>query len=369
MIIGVPREQKEEEYRVAILPQGVQKLTESGHKMLLEQGAGKGAGIEDDVYKNKGAEIVSEHGKVFEKAELILKVKEPKESEYNLLQEGQLMFSYFHFASSRSLTEAMLKRKIVAFAYETLEEDGRLPLLIPMSEIAGKLSVQEGIRFLGNQFGGKGILLGGATGVRPGKVLVLGGGTVGENAARVAAGLGAEVTILDINVKRLRFLKKVLPENVKLLYFNKDTLREELPTSDLVIGAVLIPGAKAPKLISREMLKIMQPKSVIVDVAIDQGGCIETSHPTTYKDPVYVVDGIIHYCVANLPGAVSRTATFALCNVTFPYVLLLAERGEKAIKENMALRSALNLYRGRITSKVLAETFGMEYHVAEKILY
>ena len=325
MIIGVPKEIKEEEYRVALLPSTAKKLVEKGHQVLIEKDAGAGSGIKDKEYLKAGAEILNKAEEIFKRAELIVKVKEPQEKEYPLLWEGQIIFTFFHFAAARKLTEAMIKRKIVALAYETVQkDDGSLPLLIPMSEIAGKLASQEGAKYLEKPFGGKGVLLGGVSGVAPGKVLIIGAGTVGENAATVAAGMGADVILLDINLERLRHLKGILPANVKLIYSNPATLKKYLKKADLVIGAVLIPGAKAPQLISREMLKLMEPGTVLVDVAIDQGGCFETSRPTTHQEPTYVVDGIVHYCVANIPGAVARTSTFALCNSTSPYLLLLA---------------------------------------------
>lgn len=325
MIIGVPKEIKEEEYRVALLPSTAKKLVEKGHQVLIEKDAGAGSGIKDKEYLKAGAEILNKAEEIFKRAELIVKVKEPQEKEYPLLWEGQIIFTFFHFAAARKLTEAMIKRKIVALAYETVQkDDGSLPLLSPMSEIAGKLASQEGAKYLEKPSGGKGVLLGGVSGVAPGKVLIIGAGTVGENAATVAAGMGADVILLDINLERLRHLKGILPANVKLIYSNPATLKKYLKKADLVIGAVLIPGAKAPQLISREMLKLMEPGTVLVDVAIDQGGCFETSRPTTHQEPTYVVDGIVHYCVANIPGAVARTSTFALCNSTSPYLLLLA---------------------------------------------
>ncbi len=361
MIIGVPKEIKTEEYRVGVLPSAAKELVEKGHQVLVEKNAGVGSGIKDEDYQNAGAEILESPEEIFEKAELIVKVKEPQEKEYPLLREGQIVFTYFHFATSRKLTEAMIKSKIIAFAYETVQkDDGSLPLLAPMSEIAGKLASQEGAKYLEKPFGGKGVLLGGVPGVAPGNVLIIGGGAVGENAAIVGAGMGADVVLLDINVERLHHLKEVLPTNVKLIYSNQATIEKYLKKADLVIGAVLIPGAKAPQLITREMLKLMEPGTVLVDVAIDQGGCFETSKPTTHKKPTYVVDGIIHYCVANIPGAVARTSTFALCNATSPYLLLLAEKGVKAIEGNTALKKGLSLFKGKVTSEGLARTFNLQ---------
>ena len=357
MIIGVPKEIKEEEYRVALLPSTAKELVKKGHQVLIEKNAGVGSGISDEGYQSAGAEILTTPEEIFKKAELIVKVKEPQKEEYPLLWEGQIIFTFFHFAAARKLTEAMIKRKIVALAYETVQkDDGSLPLLIPMSEIAGKLASQEGAKYLEKPSGGKGVLLGGVSGVAPGKVLIIGAGTVGENAATVAAGMGADVILLDINLERLRHLKGILPANVKLIYSNPATLKKYLKKADLVIGAVLIPGAKAPQLISREMLKLMEPGTVLVDVAIDQGGCFETSRPTTHQEPTYVVDGIVHYCVANIPGAVARTSTFALCNSTSPYLLLLAEKGvKKAIQENTALRRGLSLFKGEVVSRELID--------------
>ena len=357
MIIGVPKEIKEEEYRVSLLPSTAKELVKKGHQVLIEKDAGVGSGIKDKEYLKAGAEILNKAEEIFKRAELIVKVKEPQEKEYPLLWEGQIIFTFFHFAAARKLTEAMIKRKIVALAYETVQkDDGSLPLLSPMSEIAGKLASQEGAKYLEKPFGGKGVLLGGVSGVAPGKVLIIGAGTVGENAATVAAGMGADVILLDINLERLRHLKGILPANVKLIYSNPATLKKYLKKADLVIGAVLIPGAKAPQLINKEMLKLMEPGTVLVDVAIDQGGCFETSRPTTHQEPTYVVDGIVHYCVANIPGAVARTSTFALCNSTSPYLLLLAEKGvKKAIQENTALRRGLSLFKGEVVSRELID--------------
>lgn len=368
MIIGVPKEIKTEEYRVGLLPSTAKELVEKGHQVLIEKDAGAGSGIKDQDYLNAGAEILDSPEEIFKRAELIVKVKEPQEKEYPLLQEGQILFTFFHFASSRKLTEAMIKSKIIAFAYETVQkDDGSLPLLAPMSEIAGKLASQEGAKYLERPSGGKGVLLGGVSGVAPGKVLIIGGGTVGKNAAAVAAGMGADVVLLDINLDRLRHLKEVLPANVKLLYSTAATIENYLRKTDLVIGAVLIPGAKAPQLISRKMLKTMEPGTVLVDVAIDQGGCFETSRPTTHKKPTYLVDGIIHYCVANIPGAVARTSTFALGNATGPYLLLLAEKGVKVIQKNVALRRGLSLFKGKVVQEKLAKTFNLKYCPLEKI--
>ncbi len=368
MIIGVPKEIKTEEYRVALLPSTAKKLVEKGHQVFVEKNAGAGSGIKDEDYQNAGAEILDRPEEIFKRAELVVKVKEPQEKEYTFLQEEQILFTFFHFASSRRLTVAMIKSKIIALAYEMVQkDDGSLPLLAPMSEIAGKLAPQEGAKYLEKPSGGKGILLGGVAGVAPGKVLIIGAGTVGKNAALIAAGMGADVVLLDINLDRLRHLKEILPANVKPVYSNQATLKKYLRKADLVIGAVLIPGAKAPQLISREMLRLMEPGTVLVDVAIDQGGCFETSRPTTHKEPTYAVDGIIHYCVANIPGAVARTSSFALGNATSPYLLLLAEKGVKVIEENTALKKGLSLFKGKVTSEKLAKTFNLKYSPLEKI--
>jgi alanine dehydrogenase len=358
MIIGVPKEIKEEEYRVGLLPDGVSILRKRGHSVLVEKGAGEGAGIKDEEYAKRGAEIALSAKEIFQRADLIVKVKEPQPSEYNLLQEGQILFTYFHFASSRSMTEALLKRKTTAIAYEMVEENGVLPLLLPMSEIAGRLAPQEGAKYLEKEYEGKGVLLSGATGVSPARVIVIGGGTVGLNSAIISAGMGAEVYILDINLDRLRYLRNILPSNVKLLYSDSESLRKVLKEADLVIGAVLIPGTRAPILLTEEDLKIMEEGTVLVDVSIDQGGCFQTSKPTTHKNPVYLKDGIVHYCVANIPSAVAKTSSYALCYATFPYLLSLAEEGMKALEEeNSALKKGLCLHKGRITSPIISEVF------------
>ncbi len=358
MIIGVPKEIKEEEYRVGLLPHGVSILREKGHSILVEKGAGEGAGIKDREYTEKGAEIVSSSKEIFQRADLVVKVKEPQPSEYNLLQEGQILFTYFHFASSRAMTEVLLERKITAVAYEMVEENGSLPLLLPMSEIAGRLGPQEGAKYLEKEYGGKGVLLSGATGVSPARVVVIGGGTVGLNSAIISSGMGAEVYILDINLDRLRYLRNILPSNVKLLYSNSENLRKVLKEADLVIGAVLIPGTKAPILLTEEDLRIMEKGTVLVDVSIDQGGCFQTSRPTTHKNPVYLKNGIVHYCVANIPSAVAKTSTYALCYATFPYLLSLTEKGIKAQEENSALKKGLCLHKGKITNRIISRVFG-----------
>jgi alanine dehydrogenase len=363
MIVGVPKEIKTDEYRVAMLPVGVEELVRAGHRVLVQSGAGLGSGITDAQYAQHGAEIVESAAEIYRRAELVVKVKEPLPSEWPLLQAGQMVFCYFHFAADFALLEAMLRAGITAIAYETIQDkQGRLPLLTPMSEVAGRMSIQEGAKYLERPYEGRGILLGGVPGVLPAHVLILGGGVVGANAAKVAAGLGANVTILDINLDRLRYLDDVMPRNVTTLYSDRHTLLETLPLADLVIGAVLIPGARAPVLIKQQDLKLMKSGAVIVDVAIDQGGCTETSRPTTHSQPIYIVDEIVHYCVTNMPGAVGRTSSYALCNVTLPYVLQLASKGlEKAVRESDALRYGVNVYQGRVTNQAVANTYGIEF--------
>ena len=369
MIIGVPKEIKTEEYRVAITPSGVHGFVSRGHQVIIEKGAGLGSGITDEMYQAQGAEIVESHEEVFRHADMILKVKEPLPSEYDLMREGLVVFTYFHFAASQELTEAMLQKKIVAIAYETVElADGSLPLLIPMSEVAGRMAPQEGAKYLEKPQGGLGILLGGVPGVPPAKVVIIGGGTVGTNAAKVALGMGADVTIMDINPVRLRYLSEIFP-SVKTLISTPYNIRQEIQTADMVIIAVLIHGARAPKLITREMLKEMKEGAVIVDVAIDQGGGAETSRPTTHKDPVYEVDGVVHYCVANMPGAVPRTSTYALTNVTLPFAMEIADKGwEKAARENPAIAKGVNMAYGFLTYQAVAHAFSLEYTPLDQVL-
>ncbi|GIW94079.1 MAG: alanine dehydrogenase [Pirellulaceae bacterium] len=364
MIIGVPREIKRDEYRVAMLPVGVEELVRAGHKVLIEAGAGLGSGIPDHAYLEHGAELVASGADIYRRAELVVKVKEPLPEEYSLLQPGQAVFTYFHFAADRGLTEAMLEAGVTCLAYETLrDEHGRLPLLTPMSEVAGRMSIQEGAKYLEKPQMGRGILLGGVPGVAPAHITILGGGVVGANAARIAAGFHADVAILDINMDRLRYLADVMPPNVNVLFSDRHTIREELKLADLVIGAVLIPGAKAPSLISRQDLRLMKPGSVIIDVAIDQGGCVETSRPTTHSDPVYLEEDVVHYCVTNMPGAVGRTSTFALCNVTLPWIMKVAQYGPlEAARRFPPLATAINIHDGRVTNQAVAETFNMEWH-------
>ncbi|HMP83463.1 MAG TPA: alanine dehydrogenase [Verrucomicrobiota bacterium] len=361
MIIGVPKEIKEQEYRVALLPSGAYQLAKHGHRVVVERGAGLGAGYADAEYEHAGATLVDSHAAAFAEAELIVKVKEPLPDEYGLLRKGQLLFTYLHLAASRPLTEALMASGVTALAYETVEVNRRLPLLEPMSEIAGRMSILVGGYFLGKHFGGSGVLLGGVPGVLPGKVVVIGGGAAGINAARMAQGLGADVTILEVDLERMRFLDITL-HTAHTLYSNESHLLELLPSVDLLIGAVLVPGAKAPKLITRAMLQRMRPGSVLVDIAIDQGGCAETSRPTTHHDPVYVEEGVTHYCVANMPGAYARTATQALTNVTFRYIETLAEHGlAEACRRQPALIGGINVMNGQITHKVVAEAHGLAH--------
>ena len=360
MIVGIPKEIKNNENRVSLTPAGARELVQRGHTVYVQHTAGTNSGFADEDYEKAGAHILPTIEDVYGTAEMIIKVKEPIKSEYSLVREGQLVFTYFHFACDLQLTEAMIKSKSVCLAYETVvDKQGTLPLLIPMSEVAGRMSVQEGARFLEKQQGGKGILLGGVPGVKPAKVLVLGGGVVGTNAALMAAGLGADVTICDISLPRLRQLNEFMPKNVKTLFSSTHNIEQELATTDLVVGAVLIPGAKAPHLITRPMLKLMKKGSVLVDVAIDQGGCFETSHPTTHAEPTYEVDGIIHYCVANIPGAVPCTSTLALTNATLPYAVKLADMGwKKACETDSGLKKGLNIVDGKVVFPAVAEAFG-----------
>lgn len=359
MTIGCPKEIKNNENRVALTPGGTLELVRRGHTVYVQSTAGVGSGYSDEDYVDAGAEILQTIEEVYAKADTIVKVKEPIAREYGLVREGQLLFTYFHFASSRELTEAMVKSKATCLAYETVElPNGSLPLLVPMSEVAGRMSIQEGAKYLEAPAGGRGILLGGVPGVAPARVLILGGGVVGMEAAKMAAGLHANVILMDINLDRLRYLANVLPANVTLLYSSEYNIRKELDRVDLIIGAVLIPGAKAPHLITRQMLSEMKDGTVVIDVAVDQGGCIETCHPTTHEDPTYVVDGVIHYCVANMPGAVPFTSTNALTNATFPYLLKIAQQGwEKATANDPALAKGLNVVNGEIVYQPVAEAF------------
>jgi alanine dehydrogenase len=363
MLIGAPKEIKREEYRVSITPAGVEALTHAGHRVMVERGAGGPSGFTDDYYEGAGAQMVDGPDPIWAKADLILKVKEPITPEWGKMRRGQVVFTYFHFAASEQLTRAVLASGAIAIAYETVEKpNGELPLLTPMSEVAGRMAVQEGAKYLLRHGGGSGVLLSGVPGVLPGKVLILGGGVVGTNAAKVAAGMGARVYIMDIDLARLRYLEDVMPPNVSLLFSTRYSVRKQLEDSDLVIGAVLIPGGKAPSLVLREDLRRMRPGSVIVDVAVDQGGCVETIRPTTHDDPVYIVDNVIHYGVANMPGGVPRTSTLALTNATLPYALRLANRGWKqACREDPSLAKGVNVVDGRVTYPGVAEAFGMAW--------
>ncbi len=370
MLIGVPKEIKKNENRVALLPVGAQTLISNGHKVLVETNAGLGSGFSDEDYKAVGAEIASTPEEVFANAEMIMKVKEPIDKEYTMIREGQIVFTYFHFAASKELTEAMMANKCIAIAYETVQKaDRSLPLLIPMSEVAGRMAPQEGAKYLEKEMGGRGVLLGGVPGTGPADVMVLGGGIVGTNAAKIAAGFGARVTIYDNNLYRLRYLDDVMPKNVTTMMSNEYYIRAGLPKADLVIGAVLIPGAKAPKLITRDMLSLMKESSVVVDVSVDQGGCIETCKPTTHANPTYVVDGVLHYCVANMPGAVPHTSTLALTNATLPYAVEIANKGYvEAIKSNPEIKLGLNMIDGKITYAGVAEAFGFDYVPVDSVI-
>lgn len=361
MIIGVPKEIKNNENRVAVTPSGARELVAHGHTVYVQTAAGTGSGFTDADYVGAGAMILPTIEAVYDIAEMIIKVKEPIEAEYPLIKKGQVVFTYFHFASDRSLTDAMLASGAVCIAYETVRlPDRSLPLLVPMSEVAGRMSVQEACRFMERPQGGRGILMGGVPGVKPARVLILGAGIVGRNAAKMAAGMGADVTVADISLSTLRHVADVMPANVKTLYSSRHNIEQELPHADVVIGSVLVPGAKAPHLITRDMLRLMQPGSVLVDVAIDQGGCFETSVPTTHSEPTYVLDGIVHYAVANIPGAVPRTSTLALTNATLPYALRLADKGwQKACREDPALAQGVNIADGKITFPGVAEAFGL----------
>jgi alanine dehydrogenase len=346
-----------------MLPVGVEELVQRGHQVFVQTGAGVGSGLLDEAYAEAGATLVDSASEVFERAELIVKVKEPQASEFPMIRKQQAIFTYFHFAADRKLTQAMIDSQATCLAYETLRDSqGRLPLLTPMSEVAGRMSIQEGAKYLEKPQMGRGILLGGVPGVPPAHITVLGGGVVGANAARIAAGFRADVNILDVNLDRMRYLDDVMPPNVNVIYSDRYNIREQLKLADLVIGSVLIPGAKAPYLVRKDDLKLMKPGSVIIDVAIDQGGCVETSKPTTHKNPTYIVDEVLHYCVTNMPGAVGRTSTFALCNVTLPWVVQLAQSGiEKAIAQSRPLQESLNVRDGRVTNEAVAKTFGYQH--------
>ncbi len=370
MRIGVPREIKTDEYRVSLVPAGVESLVKAGHTVLVEKGAGEGSNISDQSYIQAGAQIVNQCEEIFAGSDMIVKVKEPLESEFALAKKGQILFTYFHFAASKPLLEGMKKSGAVCIAYETVTGPNKsLPLLVPMSEVAGRMAIQEGAKYLERPMEGRGIMLAGVPGVAPATVVVIGGGIVGTQAAKMAAGLGAIVYILDINVDRLRYLADIMPPNVITIYSNPINLRELIYQADLVVGAVLIPGAKAPNLITREDLKKMKHRAVFVDVAIDQGGCAETSKPTTHTEPIYIEEDIVHYCVANIPGAVGTTSTYALTNMTFPYVLDIANNGwKKAAQKDTHLREGISVVEGKVTYKPVADALGDEYTPVEEIL-
>jgi alanine dehydrogenase len=363
MIVGVPTEVKTDEYRVSLLPVGAEELVRAGHTVLVQKDAGLGSGITDDLYVAAGARMLDTADEVWKEADLIVKVKEPLAQEWPLMRDGQVLFTYLHFAADEKLTREVLATGVTAVAYETLRGPrGDLPCLTPMSEVAGRMSVQEGAKYLERPQEGRGILLGGVPGVAPAHITILGGGVVGKNAAQIAAGLRADVNILDINMDQLRYLADIMPANVNTLFSDRHNILDQIARADLVIGAVLIEGARAPRLVSREDLSIMKNGAVIIDVAVDQGGCIETTRPTTHSEPTYIVDGVVHYCVANMPGAVGRTSTYALCNVTFPYLLSIANQGlADACQTTPGLAPAVNMHAGKVTHKAVAETFGMEY--------
>ncbi len=364
MIIGVPKEIKIAENRIALVPAGSEALVAQGHTVLIEGGAGVGSGFADDLYQSVGGTIVPDVNDVWAKADMIVKVKEPIEPEWPRMRSGQVVFTYYHFAASEELTRAVMDTGAIAIAYETVQlESGELPLLTPMSEVAGRMAVQEGAKYLERYYGGRGMLLGGVPGVLPAEVVILGGGVVGTNAAKMAAGLGAHVTILDLSLERLRYLSDVMPANVDLVYSNRHNILEAVARADLLVGAVLLPGAKAPHLVTRKDLKRMKAGSVIVDVAVDQGGCVETIKPTTHEEPTYIVDDVVHYAVANMPGGVPRTSTLALTNATFPYTMTLAADGwRKACKDDRSLFLGLNVIEGKVVYPGVAEAFGMKLH-------
>ncbi|MBW1943392.1 MAG: alanine dehydrogenase [Deltaproteobacteria bacterium] len=370
MIVGILKEIKAEENRVSMTPAGVEVMKQKGHSVLIEKEAGSKSGFKDGDYLRAGAEIISTPQEIYERSEMVMHVKEPLESEYNLLREGQILFTYLHLAASKDLTKALMESRSVNIAYETIQkDDDSLPLLTPMSEVAGRMAIQQGAKYLEMAQGGQGILLGGVPGVDPGMVVIIGGGIVGINAAKMACGLGAKVYVLDMSLDRLRYLSDVMPSNCFPLMSSPAAIRDLAKRADVIVGAVLIPGAKAPKLITRDMLKTMKKGSVIVDVAIDQGGCFETSKPTTHTDPIYIVDGIVHYCVANMPGAVAKTSTIALTNATLPYAVEIACKGWKeAMKENAEIRLGANVVHGKITYRAVADTFGFEYTQIDEML-
>ncbi|MBL7995800.1 alanine dehydrogenase [bacterium] len=370
MIIGVPKERKIKENRVGLLPGGVSELTKNGHKVIIENNAGEGSGFSNEAYIAAGGQIVSTAKDVYSKSDLVVKVKEPIKQEYELIHSNQIVFTYFHFAADRELTEAMVKSDCIAIAYETVQRsDRKLPLLDPMSEVAGRMAAHQGAKYLEKTFGGRGVLMSGVPGTEPATVVIIGGGVVGTNAAKIAAGFGAKVTILDIDLYRLRYLDDIMPKNVTMMMSNSYNIAEAIKSADVVIGAVLIPGAKAPNLITKSMLKTMKQGAVIVDVAVDQGGCVETTKPTTHEDPIFIIDGIVHYCVANMPGAVPFTSTVALTNATLPYAMELANKGwKRAIKENRELLLGCNIINGNIVYKSVAEAFNLPFRPVESII-
>jgi len=370
MTIGVPTEIKNNESRVALTPAGANEFSKRGHRMLIQSGAGDASGFFDHDYVSAGAETVATADGVWATADMIMKVKEPIAEEYPKCREGQLIFTYFHFASSEPLTHAMIASGAVCLAYETVEQaDGSLPLLVPMSEVAGRMAIQEGARYLQKPVKGRGVLLGGVPGVAPGRVLVIGGGIVGVQAAKMAAGLGAHVTILDVNLQRLRYINDIMPHHVVTEFSSEYNIRRLIPHHDLIVGAVLIAGAKAPRLITRDMLKLMRPGTVIVDVAVDQGGCVETCRPTTHQDPVFIIDDVVHYCVANMPGAVPCTSTMALTNSTLPYALQLADKGwQRACADNAELRKGLNVVHGQVVYRGVSEAFGLPFAELSEVM-
>jgi len=369
MIIGVPKEIKPNENRVGLIPAGVHEFVKNGHEVLVEKNAGIGSGISDDEYVKEGARIVETAKDVFKSAEMIIKVKEPQAVEIDMLKKDQILYTYLHLAPDKPQTLGLMKKGVVAIAYETIEVDGKLPLLEPMSEVAGKMSAIMAAYYLAKPYGGKGVLAGGVTGVHSAKFVILGGGTAGLNAAKVASGMGANVCVFDINIERMRYLEDILPKNCQMIMSNKVNIVQEIKDADAVIGTVLIPGAKAPHLITKDMLKFMRQGTVLVDVSIDQGGCFETSHPTTHQDPVFEVDGILHYCVANMPGAYARTSTFALINATMPFGLLIANLGwKKAAQEHDCIAKGINVVDGKVTCKPVADAHNLEYTPIENIL-
>jgi alanine dehydrogenase len=370
MIVGILQEIKAEENRVCMTPAGVEVMKQNGHTILVEKNAGSGSGFENEVYVQGGAEIVDTPKEIFDRADMVMHVKEPLPAEYDLIREDQIVFTYLHLAAAEALTHALIKSNSIGIAYETIQKaDGSLPLLTPMSEVAGRMAIQQGAKYLEMAQGGHGILLGGVPGVDPGMVVIIGGGIVGTNAAKMACGLGAKVYILDMNLDRLRYLSDVMPSNCFLLMSSPATVRDLITRADVVVGAVLIPGAKAPRLITREMLKTMKKGSVLVDVAIDQGGCFETSKATTHSDPIYTVEGVVHYCVANMPGGVAKTSTLALTNATLPYAVEIANKGwERAMKESKEIKLGANVIKGKVTYKGVADAFGLEYVSIDSLL-